>query len=88
MFTWQFGKIGVLVNFITQKLKSKHLVCLRRQFIFEGTRENILHIFQALAVSFFLERSFTGKIVLQPILARKQVYEVGEVCPPYWNRVN
>jgi hypothetical protein len=23
--TWQFGKIGVLVNFITQKLKSKHL---------------------------------------------------------------
>ena len=26
--TWQFGKIGVLVNFIIQKLKSKHLVCL------------------------------------------------------------
>ena len=24
---WQFGKIGVLVNFISQKLKSKHLVC-------------------------------------------------------------
>ena len=23
--TWQFGKIGVLVNFFTQKLKSKHL---------------------------------------------------------------
>ena len=44
--------------------------------------ENILHIFQALAVSVFLERFFTGKIVLQPILARKQVYVVGEVCPP------
>ena len=27
--TWQFGKIGVSVNFIIQKLKSKHLVvCL------------------------------------------------------------
>ena len=26
--TWQFGKIGVLVNFIIQKLKSKHLVCV------------------------------------------------------------
>ena len=26
--TWQFSKIGVLVNFIIQKLKSKHLVRL------------------------------------------------------------
>ena len=26
--TWQFGKLGVLVNFIIQKLKSKHVVCL------------------------------------------------------------
>ena len=26
--TWQFGKIGVLVNLVIQKLKSKHLVCL------------------------------------------------------------
>ena len=26
--TWQFGKIGVLVNFVPQELKSKHLVCL------------------------------------------------------------
>ena len=26
--TWQFGKIGVLVNFVIQKLKSKKLVCL------------------------------------------------------------
>ena len=25
---WQFGKIGVLVHFVIQKLKSKHLVCL------------------------------------------------------------
>ena len=25
---WQFGKIGVFVNFITQKLKSKHLIFL------------------------------------------------------------
>jgi hypothetical protein len=29
--TWQFGKIGVLVNSITQKLKSKHLIFLREQ---------------------------------------------------------
>ena len=41
---WQFGKIGVLVNFIPQKLKSKPLVYLS----FEGKRENILHIFRAL----------------------------------------
>ena len=26
--TWQLGKIGFLVNFTIQKLKSKHLVCL------------------------------------------------------------
>ena len=26
--TWQFDKIGVLVNLIIQKWKSKHLVCL------------------------------------------------------------
>jgi hypothetical protein len=26
--SWLFGKIGVLVNFIIQKLKSKDLVCL------------------------------------------------------------
>ena len=26
--SWQFGKTGVLVNFIIQKLKSKHLFCL------------------------------------------------------------
>ena len=32
--TWQFGKIGVLVNFVTQKLKSKHLA----QSVFSGQR--------------------------------------------------
>ena len=42
--TWQFGKISVLVNFIIQKLKSKHLVCLS---FFKGRRENISHIFRA-----------------------------------------
>ena len=46
---WQFGKIGVLINFIIQKLKSKLSLS---QFslmtgFFEGTRENILHIFLA-----------------------------------------
>ena len=53
--TWQFGKICVWVNFIIQKLKSKHLVCSTvslSQFslvtsFFEGKRENILHIFRA-----------------------------------------
>ena len=49
--SWQFGNIGVLVNFINQKLKSKHLVCLSFfwwQVFFEGTRENIFHLFRAL----------------------------------------
>ena len=32
--TWQFGKVGVLVNFITQKLKSKHLAIS----VFSGQR--------------------------------------------------
>ena len=46
--TWQFGKIGVLVNFIIQKLKTLSL----SQFslvtgFFEGTSENILHIIWA-----------------------------------------
>ena len=49
--TWQFGKIGVLVNFIIKKLKSKHLISLSQLSpvtgFFEGTRENILHIVQA-----------------------------------------
>ena len=46
--TWQFGKIWVLVNFIIQKLKSKHLVCLIFPWFFWKTRENILHILRAL----------------------------------------
>ena len=32
---------------IIQKMKSKHLVFSGRSFFFEGTRENILHIFRA-----------------------------------------
>ena len=48
--TWQFGKIGVLVNFRTIKLKSKHLVCLSFLWFFEGMRKNILYIFRALVV--------------------------------------
>ena len=51
--TWQFGKIGVLINFTIQKLKSKHLVCLSFllwEFFFEGTRENIFLIFQGFSV--------------------------------------
>ena len=47
--TWQFGKIGVLVNFIIQKMKSKHLICFSLVTgFFEGTGENTLHIFRAL----------------------------------------
>ena len=41
-----FGKIGVLVNFIIQKLKSKQFFSVFSGF-FEGMRENILHIFRA-----------------------------------------
>ena len=50
--TWQFGKICVLVNFITQKSKSKHLVCLSFLWwqFFEGTRETILYIFRTYVV--------------------------------------
>ena len=43
------GKVGVLVNFIILKLKSKNLLSLSQFSLmtgfFEGTRENILHIF-------------------------------------------
>ena len=44
----QMAFYGITVNFIIQKLKSKHLVCLSFSggWFFEGTRENILHIFR------------------------------------------
>jgi hypothetical protein len=51
--TWQFGKLGklgklgVLVNFIIQKLKSKHLVCfsfLWRQ-VFLSEREKMFYTY-------------------------------------------
>ena len=57
-----FGKIGVLVNFIIQKLKSKHLVCLNFALVtgfFEGTRETILHIFRAYDARQILIMNFT-----------------------------
>ena len=51
--TWPFHKIGVLVNLVIQKSKSKHLNSLSQFSLvttfFEGTSENILHIFRALA---------------------------------------
>ena len=45
--TWQFGKIGVLVNFIIQKLKSKHLVCLSSLWLhdFLRVREKIFYTY-------------------------------------------
>ena len=49
--------LDIAVNTIIQKLKSKHLVCLsflRWEVFFEGTRENILHIFRAWGQGFFL----------------------------------
>ena len=44
---WQFGKIGVLVNFIIQKLKSKHLVCLSFLWwqVFLREREKIFYTY-------------------------------------------
>ena len=45
--TWQFGKIGVLVNFITQKLKSKHLaisVFSGQRFFWGNERKYFPHI--------------------------------------------
>ena len=44
----------ITVNFIIQKLKSKHLVCLSFlwwQVFWGGTRENIIHILRALVLS-------------------------------------
>ena len=41
---------GITLDFIIQKLKSKHLIYLRFFLVtgfFEGTRENILPIFRA-----------------------------------------
>jgi hypothetical protein len=46
--TWQVGKIGFVVNFIIQKLFQFSLVT----GFFEGTRENILHIFRAEVVTY------------------------------------
>ena len=45
--TCQFGKIGVLANFITQKLKSKHLALLvfsSQRFIWGNERKYFPHI--------------------------------------------
>ena len=41
--TWQFGKIGVWVNFIIQKSKSKHLPCL--SFLRWQTMTVVKHVF-------------------------------------------
>ena len=45
--TWQFGKIGVLLNFIIQKLKSKQLVCLSFPWwqVFLREREKIFYTY-------------------------------------------
>ena len=43
--SWLFGKISVLINLITQKLKSKQSALSCDRF-FERTRENILYIFR------------------------------------------
>ena len=62
--TCQFGKFGVLINFIIQKLKSKHLVCLSFPWsviFFEGTRGNIFHIFRAL----YTRKSLNGTIKIK-----------------------
>ena len=40
--TWQFDKIGVLVNLIIQKLKSKHLVSLS-QFLWWEVKSERIH---------------------------------------------
>ena len=64
--TIQFGKIGVLVNVIIQKLKCKHLVCLSLvSRFYEETRENILHMFRALVLSFITD-------IMQPTFLRGQ----------------
>ena len=46
--TWQFGKIGVWVNFIIQKLRFSLSQFSLAGGFFERTRENILQIFRAL----------------------------------------
>ena len=43
--TCHFGKIGILIAFIIQKLKNKHLVCLSFLCVFfENKRNNFTHI--------------------------------------------
>ena len=45
--TWQFSKIAVMVNFTTQKSKSKHLVCrsfLWWQHFLRNERKHFTHI--------------------------------------------
>ena len=51
----QFGKIGVLDNFILQKLKSKHLVCL--SFIWWVVVENIFLTFRAIGPGKFVKKN-------------------------------
>ena len=50
---------GTTVNFIIEKLKSKHFVCLSFIWFFEGTWENILHIFRAQTIFIEFRPYFT-----------------------------
>ena len=51
--TWQFGKIGVLVNSIIQKLKSKHLSCL--SFLWWQLWEKIFYTYSGAKYHYLLD---------------------------------
>ena len=85
--TRKFGKIGVLVNFIIQKLKSKHSFCLSflSWHVFEQTRENILNIFWAhihFKGTAFCEKTI-GLLAADPL---KQKWQIPSFCMFQWKK--
>ena len=81
--TWQFGNIGVWVNFIIQKLKSKHLVCLSFLWwqVFLREREKTFYTYS--------RPKFHPICPLLSILGREaRSNVVGIMCLPGWDRVN
>ena len=96
--TWQFGKIGVLVNFIINKLKSKRLVCLSFHFwqFFLREREKIFYtysgpnwhcIFHPRLLSFFKRNSqpkYFICIMVHNIFMLRSFFQLVLITPSPW----
>jgi hypothetical protein len=90
--TWQFGKICVWVNFIIQKLKSKHLVCLSFFWwqVFLREREKIFYTYSSLghdnSIYFeqvnkiFLFQSLTPNTTLIQLWCARSKLNMDEIC--------